>query len=315
MQRASFTRFYREYGRTLHDKVAYLSVGSSVRPAKSGLVKKIIPHHFTLIDSMASPEEQLAKLLEIKPDVITGYTTAVAFLAKEILRRGIEDIRPNLVYTGAETITDSVRHIAGKAFGTEVYDTYNSVEFGCIAWECPSRSGLYHVNDDLLYVEVVDPSGRAVPDGEFGEVLVTSLFQSTHPLIRYRLGDRASFSTEPCPCGRGLRTLARIEGRSEDMIVLPNGRLISGAVFSMRLRNNMSIMRYQVRQTAPMAFDILIVPANDSDDLELTRRLIEEDIPGCTVRFKLVDRIQPSPSGKLASILSLQDQAQVAAVG
>jgi phenylacetate-CoA ligase len=89
-----------------------------------------------------------------------------------------------------------------------------------VAFECPEKSGMHFWEDDF-YVEVIDPKTlKALPDGEEGELVYTTLNREAMPLIRYRSKDLAAIFSEPCRCGRTHRRISRIKGRSDDMFIL-----------------------------------------------------------------------------------------------
>jgi phenylacetate-CoA ligase len=101
------------------------------------------------------------------------------------------------------------------------FDVYGITEAGIFAVDCEHHAGK-HIFEDLAMIEVVDEAGRPVPDGEPGaRLLVTNLFNRTQPLIRYELEDLVTLSPEPCPCGRPLRIIAALDGRSDDILHLP----------------------------------------------------------------------------------------------
>jgi phenylacetate-CoA ligase len=123
-------------------------------------------------------------------------------------------------------VTSHCRGVARKKFNVELYETYGSVEFGSIAFECTEHFAL-HILTDNVYIEVLDENGEHVSPGERGEIVVTGLHNHMMPLIRYRIGDLGVLTDERCPCGRSWPLLKSVEGRSNDLIVLPSGRKIS----------------------------------------------------------------------------------------
>jgi len=119
-----------------------------------------------------------------------------------------------------------------------------------------------HLFEDLAVVEVVDADCRPVPDGEVGDqILVTSLDNHTQPTIRLAVSDRVALDPEPCPCGRQLRLLRAVEGRSDDIIHLPspNGRTI--AVHPMQfapVAKAREVREFQIVQDGP-ALNVRVV--------------------------------------------------------
>ena len=109
-----------------------------------------------------------------------------------------------------------------EAFGVKAFNSYGLSEM-CgpgLAFECPFRNGM-HLWEDHYYMEIIDPDTcEVLPDGEEGELVLTSLRRKAMPLIRYRTHDLTRILPEPCPCGRTHRRLERMKGRSDDMLIL-----------------------------------------------------------------------------------------------
>lgn len=303
--RASFARFYRLYGRRLNDVVAYFGPGRSLTSAKRSLLSRIIPHRFIHIDSFAPIDEQIDALCSIQPGVITGYTSTLERIARAVIDRGIESVRPHLVYTGAETLTPRTRPLVRQAFDTDLRDTYNCIEVGNIAWECPSGSGLYHVNDDALVVEVVDAAGQHVEHGSVGDIVITSLTNFTQPLIRYRIGDMVRLAARSCSCGRSLTTLETISGRKAESLELPDGRLITPLYFWRLFRDCHAIRQFQVVQKSATELILRIVRDVEDADVEAERQELERDLKFFKVRLEYVDQVEMPSNGKVRTFIPL----------
>lgn len=127
-----------------------------------------------------------------------------------------------LAVGGAEPYSEGMRARLQEAWGVTFYNCYGLSEM-CgpgVAFECPEQQGL-HVWEDAYYAEVLEPeTGEPVEDGETGELVLTSLTREAMPLIRYRTRDLTSFAPAPCPCGRTHRRLSRIQGRTDDMLIV-----------------------------------------------------------------------------------------------
>ncbi|MBP5352772.1 MAG: AMP-binding protein, partial [Alphaproteobacteria bacterium] len=120
-----------------------------------------------------------------------------------------------------EPCTPLVREKLLSDFGVEVFDNYGLTEMGGgVAAECSAHEGL-HVSEDYFYVEVIDPdTGVPVPDGEYGELVITPLQQEAMPLIRYRTRDITRIIPQACPCGRTHRRIEPISYRIDDMMII-----------------------------------------------------------------------------------------------
>lgn len=125
-------------------------------------------------------------------------------------------------FVGAEPHTEALRREIEKLYGIKAYNSYGLSEMAGpgIAFECPEQNGL-HLWEDQYYPEIINPeTGELVPEGEEGELVITTLCREAMPLIRYRTRDLTRFIPGECPCGRTHRRLERIKGRSDDMFII-----------------------------------------------------------------------------------------------
>jgi len=123
---------------------------------------------------------------------------------------------------GAEPYSEGMRERLQEAWGIPFYNCYGLSEMQGpgVAFECAEQHGL-HLWEDAYLAEIIDSeTGDRVPDGEEGELVLTSLTREAMPLIRYRTRDLSSIISKPCPCGRTHRRLARIQGRADDMFIV-----------------------------------------------------------------------------------------------
>ena len=174
---------------------------------------------------------QISIIEKLRPDVLDGYGSSLLLLAREIEKMGIDTIKPRLLLSGADLIGPRSRHFVENVFGAPLYDQYSSAEFERLAWQCKEKNG-YHIDADSVIMEFVDENGENVAPEEAGEIVCTSLFNRAMPLIRYALNDLGKASDEGlCPCGRTFPLMKVIEGRKDDVIVLPDGRAMSSLAF------------------------------------------------------------------------------------
>jgi phenylacetate-CoA ligase len=135
------------------------------------------------------------------------------------------DIRLRWGIHGAEPWSEGFRHKLEEAWGGgyDACDIYGLTEVigPGVAAECRENKGGMHVFEDHFYPEIIDPgSDDPVPEGERGELVITTLTKEAQPVIRYRTGDITRFLPGGCPCGRTARRIARIEGRADDMLII-----------------------------------------------------------------------------------------------
>ncbi len=138
--------------------------------------------------------------------------------------------------------------------GARVFDHHGMTEVGPVSYECPQRPGVLHVMESAYYAEVIDPaSGKAVPRGETGELVLTTLGRIGSPLLRYRTGDLVRADAQPCACGRvDLALVGGILGRTDDMIVVRGVNIYPGAVEEI-IRATDSVAEYQVQVSTARA--------------------------------------------------------------
>ena len=133
-----------------------------------------------------------------------------------------KDLDLRIAIIGAEPHTEEMRLQIEDLYAIKAYNCYGLSEV-CgpgVAFECQEQNGL-HIWEDYFYVEIIDPvTGKNLPDGEEGELVLTTLRREAMPIIRYRTRDLTRVITEPCPCGRTHRRLERIKGRSDDMLII-----------------------------------------------------------------------------------------------
>ncbi|MBQ6105491.1 MAG: phenylacetate--CoA ligase [Lachnospiraceae bacterium] len=165
-------------------------------------------------------DKQIQMMIDLKSTVLTATSSYALLLAEEINRRGIRDrIHLKKGVFGSERWSDKMRVHIHKELGVELYDIYGLTEiYGPgIGINCSYDTGM-HYWDDYVYIEIIDPkTGETLPDGEEGEVVITTLVKEGAPLIRFRTHDMSRIIPGECPCGSKFPRLDVIKGRSDDM--------------------------------------------------------------------------------------------------
>ncbi len=176
--------------------------------------------------SLLDPPAELAHRIEaFKPDVLHGFGSALALLIAHYEATGAAFHRPRVVTFSANALPASARRLIEEDYGIPVFGAYQAIEALKIGFECARREG-YHLNIDLYPIRLVDGAGREASPGRSGEVIVSNLVNRATVLLNYWLGDLATLSPDSCPCGRSLPLLASLDGRRDDAIALPSGRVI-----------------------------------------------------------------------------------------
>jgi len=293
-------------GRLFRDK--YVLLLPTRRPPSNKRTRLgSILEHLGILESVTMStrdpiQDVLDRLAHFKPDAIDALPSFLLLLAREIEKRG-NLIRPRLVFSSGELLDVMSRKVINSAFGVEMFDVYGCTEAGNIAWECSEHSG-YHMNIDLMVTEFVKDNEH-VAAGETGKVVLTPFWNHAMPLIRYEIGDIGILGNESCTCGRGLPLMRILEGRSEDFIILPSGRVISPYTVSCCFEGIEGIVEYRVVQETRSNFNIqLVLREGGEDDLlaQLGDRFKKEFGEDITIDIEVVDAIPRD--GKLRAVTS-----------
>ncbi|MCE1248831.1 MAG: hypothetical protein LWY06_19505 [Firmicutes bacterium] len=179
-------------------------------------------------------EKQIKILKELKPSIIFGFSTYMLSLGRELQKQGFnpaEELNLKMLLTTGGTIYQhrwtptTVHKETSKIWGAPFYSILGSTELNTGMWECLARQG-HHVHWDYYYTEIVDPdSGKILPPGSTGELVLTTFGREAFPLIRYRTGDITSIENIECPCGKTNPRIMAIIGR-RDQAVKIKGTLV-----------------------------------------------------------------------------------------
>jgi len=170
-------------------------------------------------------ERQLMLMQDFGTTALHILPSYALYFAGFLEQRGInprKDLTLRKAFVGAEPHTEETRQRIEQALGVDVYNSYGLTEMNGpgVAFECERKAGL-HLWEDHFFLEIMDPaSGEPLPQGQQGELVLTTLRREAMPLIRYRTRDITSIIPEPCPCGRTHHRLNRITGRADDMLIV-----------------------------------------------------------------------------------------------
>ena len=251
-------------------------------------------------------ERAASYLLRRHPMLCMGLPSAIAQLARHI--RAHHPDRPAqlvpFVKLGGEQVYDFQREEIARHLGARVFESYGSTEMGPIAHECPY--GSRHIMADHVRLEIFD-GDRPAPLGEFGDIVVTSLFNRAMPLVRCRIGDRGRISPYPCPCGLPHPVLAELVGRAADMFATADGRLVHGSELGRRLQLFLSqaplgsVGQVLFEQRGTTEWKVLVESSNGFDEaLAAQLRGIVQATFGerCQVTIQRVALVPRETSGK-----------------
>jgi phenylacetate-CoA ligase len=236
-----------------------------------------------------------------------GYPSAVYLLCLQAQkeRRDLRTLGVKVVFVTGEVLFPHQRKLISATFDCGVADGYGGRDSGFISHECPE--GGMHILSDAVVVEIVDSAGQPVAAGQSGEIVVTDLYSAEAPFIRYATGDIGVESSRVCPCGRALPLLEHIEGRSNDLVLAPDGRLINSLALVYPLRGESGIEQYRITQKQLDWFHVqLTCSAEFQAQSEERIRAGWTQLLRAPVRvtFEYLPRIPPDPRGKFRHVVS-----------
>jgi phenylacetate-CoA ligase len=170
-------------------------------------------------------ERQLMLMQDFKTTAVHILPSYALYFASFLEQKGIKpgkDLSLRKAFVGAEPHTEETRQKIEELYGIDVYNSYGLTEMNGpgVAFECERKAGM-HLWEDNYLMEIIDPAtGKQLPEGETGELVLTSLKREAMPILRYRTRDITSIISEPCACGRTHRRIRRITGRSDDMLII-----------------------------------------------------------------------------------------------
>jgi len=232
-----------------------------------------------------------------------GYPSSIHLMARALLDAGRPLPRGRLkaVFTSSESLLAFQRRTIEQAFGAPVRDRYGVSEFDASMVECPA--GRLHVDMEFCIVEV--EVQEETPDYERGPLLITGLAGEATPRFRYRIGDVGTRSKQACPCGRPGQVFLEVDGRVEDYVRTPDGRLVGRMdhVF----KEQLDVAEAQILQGDPRAIEVRIVPraswseASERSVVKEIRARLGDEI---AVSVVLVGEIPREANGKFRAVKS-----------
>ncbi|MDR2533183.1 MAG: phenylacetate--CoA ligase [Tannerellaceae bacterium] len=251
--------------------------------------------------------------------IIPSYATR---LAEVMYEEGVDprrDTQLRIICIGAEPHSEEQRRRIEQLLGVKAYNCFGMSEMNGpgVAFECPEQNGL-HIWEDYVIAEIIDPDTLLpVPDGETGELVLTTLRREAMPLLRYRTRDLTCIIPGECKCGRTHRRIARFRGRSDDMIILKGVNLFPIQVETIlmqfgELGGNYLITLETIGNSDEMLIEVELSDLFTDDYAELqalareiTRRLRDELL--LTPRLRLVARGSlPVQEGKAVRVKDLR---------
>jgi phenylacetate-CoA ligase len=292
-----------ENGLKIRDK--WVNIGDTRTTSNPSWFQKFGIFNLKTLNLFDGVDNQINTLIEMNPDTILGYPSQLSLIANYIKKHSIEGFTPKNVFTTAELLHPPTRELINSVFNTDLVDLFGCIEVNRTAWECSEHCG-YHLDVDSVITEFIQ-DGDNVAAGERGNIAYTCLFNYAMPLIRYEVGDVGVPSDEKCSCGRSLPLMKNVEGRTDDFIKLPSGKIISPIVLVFVMRHLHEILEYQIVQESLNCISVYLVISENVNDFYINN--IKKDIENAldneiSIKIKVQSAIKKGSTGKMRSIIS-----------
>ena len=282
-----------------------LQAQDRLRRLRDALLRTTLLPAFAM--SPARLDGYVRQLRRLRPRMLFGYPSALCRLASHAAAHDLplDGLGVKVAFVTAERLYDAQRAQIAGAFGCPVANGYGGRDAGFIAHECPD--GGMHITAEDIIVEIVDAQGRPVPAGASGQIVVTHLATQDYPFIRYATGDVGALGTQPCPCGRGLPLLQKIEGRSTDFLTALDGTVMHGLALVYIVRELPQVRGFKIIQESLLRTRVLLVCLPRLD--EATRAAIVAGFRArlgaqVDIAIEEVDEIAAEASGKFRYVVS-----------
>ena len=247
--------------------------------------------------STGNSEKQIMYMKDFETTLLVATPSYALRLAEVAREMGIDpkkDLKVKIGLVGSELLTEAMRAEMHKLWGDDMLVTSNygmSELMGPgVSGECQYMNGM-HINEDYFIPEIIDPAtGKVLPPGEKGELVITCIYKEGLPLIRYRTKDITRLIYEPCKCGRTTCRMENLDGRSDDMLKIRGVNVFPSQIEEVIL---------SVEEIGPH-YEIIVTRENHSDKLEIRVELLKP-----TDVYKELEAIQAKIKSKLRVVLGL----------
>lgn len=269
----------------LHQGLEY--IGASVIPMSSGNTQKqiMIMKDFGTTTLISTP----------------SYALHMAEVANELGIDPAKDLKLKWGLFGGEGSTEAMRREINQSWGLFATENYGMSELigPGVSGECLALTGM-HINEDHFYPEIIDPTtGKVLKEGEEGELVITTISKEALPILRYRTKDITSLHYEKCECGRTTVRMAKIHGRSDDMLILGGVNVFPSQIEEVLLNCQGIGPHYQIKVTKKGYLDKIEV------DVELTDENLLDSFPK-------LEALKQSIRGSLRGVLGIDAKVNLA---
>jgi len=255
--------------------------------------------------SGGNTKKQIMIMKDFGSTVLTATPSYTLYLAETIAEMGVkrDELKLRVGILGAEPWSEEMRNAIEEKLGIDAIDIYGLSEIlgPGVAIECIEAKKGLHIWEDAFIPEIIDPeTGEVLPDGEEGELVITTIQKEAIPLIRYRTRDITRIIKEPCKCGRTHRRIERIKGRTDDMLIIRGVNIFPSQIESLLMETEGVEPHYQiivdrVNNLDTMEVKVEVSEKIFSDEIKHLQRLKEQiekdikDLYGISVKVTLAE--------------------------
>jgi phenylacetate-CoA ligase len=277
-------------------------------------IKDYLSHRyrFNIFDLSDNGLQKIVKKFSsTKFDYINGYTTSIVLLANYLKKNDLylDTICPTLkvCITTSEMLFDEDKILLNERFRIPIINEYGSAELDVMALE--NAEGEWKVNAETLFIEILDENNQVIPYGTAGKIVVTSLYNKAHPMIRYEVGDIGMLDEKSTLKNPILKKLI---GRTNDNAILPSGKIAPGMTFYSITKkifgDQGNVKEFIIKQTKLDTFEIEYTSDFELNEKEVNNiKIVFSDYlePHLNYRFLRKEKLERSKSGKLKQFISL----------
>lgn len=279
------------------DDVAQICFGYGLFTGAFGLHQGLENVGATVIPmSTGNTEKQLMMMKDLGTTLLVSTPSYAMYMSEVMREKGYtpDDFKLKIGMFGGEGHTEEMRRELEERLGIKVTENYGLSEVmgPGVCGECLEQDGM-HINEDFFLIEIIDPdTGKVLPDGEVGEVVITTLAKEGIPMLRYRTRDISYIIADKCKCGRTTKRLAKIQGRSDDMLIIKGVNVFPSQVESVLVGMEHISPHYL----------LVVTKQGYTDALEIRVELDDESL---LEKFSALEALEKNVKSKIHTVLGI----------
>lgn len=285
------------------DDIAQISFGYGLFTGAFGLHYGLEKVGVSVIPmSSGNTQKQIMIMQDFKPTILVGTPSYALYMSEVAEEMGVknEDLSLRIGMFGGEGHTEQMRALLERRLGIIATENYGLSEVmgPGVSGECQKQCGM-HINEDHFIAEIINPeTGEVLPMGSVGELVITTITKEGIPLLRYRTKDITYLIDEQCECGRRTTRMAKVQGRSDDMLIIKGVNVFPSQVESVLVEMDEIDPHYQ----------LVVRKKGFVDDLEI---LVEVSNASMLESFAKLEALEKKIKSKLHSVLGLDAKVRL----